>query len=421
MILNAVLCVWNEEDIIESTVKHLFAQGCSNVFIVDNDSSDNTVKKAIHSGCKLAATFKTEYFSEDQKIVHLNEVVRYINETTSEDKIWWLYVDADEFPSIEHGTLINYLNLLDSSVRALHGYIFNHIPAYPPYHVQGYHPADFQPLCTKSSTSKIPLLRYDRGKPHLWSTGGAHDYITHNEPIPTIKDFLQIHHFPYRNPEFTFKRLKKLVDRNNIGMYSRNWYKEYSNQIAKSILAEYESRYKQLHNIYSQNKYLELKTHKLIYNYKSIIRWYNNHLYEPQSRRSYENSIWRAMYYFFMEEYDFAVCTFNDIFNNCNDINIKLWLMIKIAECLTDTGGEDAQNILSSIMKYGNSELISYIKTHLHQTAHKNSDPVYCLEFYSSVFPPGVEEKYKKIMKKIQDNINIQLKKNTSNRCLKTI
>ena len=42
MILNAVICVWNEEDIIESTVKHAFSQGCSNVFIVDNGSTDKT-------------------------------------------------------------------------------------------------------------------------------------------------------------------------------------------------------------------------------------------------------------------------------------------------------------------------------------------------------------------------------------------
>jgi glycosyltransferase involved in cell wall biosynthesis len=95
MIHNAVMCVWNEKGIIESTVKYCFIQGCSNVFIVDNVSTDRTVEIAIKAGAKLATTFKTEYFDEDKKVAHLNATVGYINSITSDKRVWWLYNEGN--------------------------------------------------------------------------------------------------------------------------------------------------------------------------------------------------------------------------------------------------------------------------------------------------------------------------------------
>ena len=79
MLLNAVLCVWNEGDVIAATVRHALAQGCSNVFIVDNASSDNTVAAAVEAGAVLAASFDSKYFNEDLNVTYLNEVVRRWN------------------------------------------------------------------------------------------------------------------------------------------------------------------------------------------------------------------------------------------------------------------------------------------------------------------------------------------------------
>ena len=168
MILNAVLCVYNEEDIIESTIKHLFAQGCSNVFIIDNMSSDGTVEISSKAGGQLISQFESRYFDELQKIRHLNTAVRSYNESGSEENIWWLYVDADEFPGIDCDlTILDFLKQLDPAVRGVQGYFYNHTPTHPPYHQSPYHPADFQPVCSKSDISKIPLLRYDKNKPHI--------------------------------------------------------------------------------------------------------------------------------------------------------------------------------------------------------------------------------------------------------------
>ena len=41
---------WFEADIIEATVRNAFAQGCERVFIIDNESPDDTVERAVAAG-----------------------------------------------------------------------------------------------------------------------------------------------------------------------------------------------------------------------------------------------------------------------------------------------------------------------------------------------------------------------------------
>ena len=403
MILNAVMCVWNEEDIIESTIKHAFAQGCSNVFIVDNSSTDKTVEIATNTGAKLAAIFETKDFNEDQKVVYLNETVKYINALTQDEQIWWLYIDADEFPNFDNKfTIIDTLKQLDSSIRAVHGYMFDHLPTHQPYHVKGYHPADFQPICNKSSGSKVPLLRYDKNNLHLWSIGGAHDFITHGEVIPTLRSLLQIHHFPYRNPEFTFPRTKILAQTRN------EWYKKFLKQINASNILAYEERYKKLHTMYDKNKHLELKTKTLIYDYSNIVRWYDIYSAKQFISSNIDKYICEATYYFFIKEYDIALCRFKDAIDMCDNIEIKLWLMLKFAECLAETDINDARNLITSIKQYNNIELNTYIDKHFnHAVAKENlvNDMIGKVEFYQSTFPDGIEESYKKLTTQIEKNI----------------
>jgi glycosyltransferase involved in cell wall biosynthesis len=405
MILNAVICVWNEEDIIESTVKHIFAQGCSNVFIVDNGSTDNTVKNAINAGAKLAAKFKTKDFDEDQKVAHLNATVKYINEKTQEDKIWWLYIDADEFPNFDcEFTILDILKQFDSSIRAVHGYLFDHIPTHPPYHVNGYHPIDFQPLCKKISTSKIPLLRYDKGEKHLFSIGGAHEFITHNNVVPMVRDLLQIHHFPYRNPEYTVKRSKILAETRN------NWYKKFLKKIYDSDVQAYEARYKHSHIIYNENKHIILKTKALLYNFNNIVRWYDINVEKKYNSLQYDKSICNAIFNFFMREYDIALCRFKDAFDVCENNEIKLWLLIKIAECFSYSDIDTAHNIISDLEKVNNIEISSYIDknfNYIRNTNNKNNirELIGKIEFYQSVFPDGIEERQNELITKIEKTL----------------
>ena len=48
--LFAIIGTWMEADVIEATVRNAFTQGCERVFLVDNDSPDDTVERALAAG-----------------------------------------------------------------------------------------------------------------------------------------------------------------------------------------------------------------------------------------------------------------------------------------------------------------------------------------------------------------------------------
>jgi glycosyltransferase involved in cell wall biosynthesis len=413
MLLNAVTCVWNEEDIIESTVKHALAQGCSNVFIVDNGSTDNTVANAVKAGAKPAATFKTQYFDEDKKVAHLNAVAEYISSITPDEHVWWLYFDADEFPNFDcEFSIIEMLNNIDSSIRAIHGAMYDHQPTHYPHHVPGYHPADFAPLCTVSPVGKVPLLRYDKGYPTLWSIGGAHDFITYGSIVPVMKNSIHIHHFPYRNPEFTFSRLKRLVHKNDDGVSRIDWYDNFLKQIhnSPSFPSQYLSKYQGLHNVYTTGKDIIFKINSLPYDFNNIVRWYDVNSKKDFSASNYEKYIHNAIYYYFLRQYDIALCRFKDAFDICDNNIIKLWLMVKIAECFAESDIDTAYNIIVDIFNYNNSELNTYINENLGYIVNKSEKMrndkehvIYAeVGFHNAVFLPSISERYKEMAETIK-------------------
>jgi glycosyltransferase involved in cell wall biosynthesis len=417
MLLNAVMCVWNEEDIIESTVKHALAQGCSNVFIVDNGSTDRTVTNAVKAGGKPAAAFKTQYFDEDKKVAHLNATADYISSITSDEHIWWLFLDADEFPNFDcECSIIEMLNNIDSSIRAIHGAMYDHQPTHYPHHVSGYHPADFAPLCTVSPVGKVPLLRYDKGYPALWSIGGAHDFITHGSVVPVMRSSIHIHHFPYRNPEFTFSRLKRLVHRDDDGVSRIDWYDGFLKQVHKSPSSpsQYLSKYQGLHYVYTTCKDVIFKINSLPYDFNNITRWYDLNIKKDFPASDYEKCIHTAIYYYFLRQYDIALCRFNDALDICDNNIIKLWLMVKIAECFAESDIETAYNIIVDILNYNNSELNTYIKENLGYIINKSRQirnaekPVIYAEvdFHNTIFPSGIGERYKEMTEKIKRSLS---------------
>ena len=359
MMLNAVLCVWNEEDIIESTVKHLFAQGCEHVYIIDNASSDKTVEIATKAGALLAASFESKYFDETQKIAHLNAVVKKYNEQSDAEHIWWLYVDADEFPNIDRNLrIIDFLQKLDPSIRAVHGYMFNHIPTHPPYNISGYHPVDFMQLANKSDVYKIPLLRYDKGKPHLYSAGGAHSFDTCGEYISVVTDALHIHHFNYRDKTNTLRRLQQLTTENPDGSRRTDWHDRKEQKRTQSSQAQsmYHNRYEYAKSLYNSTNYKILMTDELGYSYPNIVRWY-----DQQEFSTIEGTLFnKCLHYYFFKVYDLALCKFNDLLRMTHDYKMKRLIIIKIALCLYDTDKKGALFILQQLLQCPDRELREY-------------------------------------------------------------
>lgn len=402
MLLNAVMCVWNEEDVVAATVRHAFAQGCANVFVIDNASTDGTVAAAVGAGAVLAASFSSRYFNEDLKVVHLNEVVRRWNETSGRQRAWWLFVDADEFPCIDGGPrIIDFLQTMDPAVRGVQGWLFNHLPTHPPYLAPNVHPADFMPLCVRDGGGKIPLLRYDRGSPHLWSIGGAHDVITHGEALAVAQDVLRMHHFPHRKPENTYARLKRLVFRSEDGVSRADWHDNFLKQVGGNG-SQYNSRHDALTKLYAANQGRALLRPALEYDFKNLARWYDAYDDARFAAPPLESAIARAIYYFFMEEYDIALCRFKDAFDLCDNAALRPRIMVKIAECLAPSAKDEARELLSAVLRQGDAAVRAYIVAECAHILAGEAPPARPgdrertarIDVRRSIFPPGIEQRY---------------------------
>ena len=173
--LFALIPTWMEGDVIEATVRNAFAQGCERVFLVDNDSPDDTVERATAAGAEVAASFSTPQIDETRKLRLLNDTVQRVSEGDGRTHIWWLWLDADEFVHGPGGrTVAEMLAGLDRCFRVVGSRYFNHYPDGKPEAVPGFHPLDFQPLCHEAEGQncsathrKHHLQRFDRDAPPL--------------------------------------------------------------------------------------------------------------------------------------------------------------------------------------------------------------------------------------------------------------
>jgi glycosyltransferase involved in cell wall biosynthesis len=222
--LFAVLGTWMEEDVVAATVRNAFTQGCSRVYLVDNGSTDGTVAAACDAGAILARSYTTERYDEGLRLDLMNAVVSEESESSTEQHIWWLYLDADEFPHGPSGmTLHEYLKTLDAQFRVVGFRFFDHVPSSTPHYVPGRHPIDFQPLCEELAYPMCPanhrkhsLQRFDKGAAPIRCGRGFHLAECADELYEPIQPAF-IHHFPYRNQDSTRARLDALWARDKSG------------------------------------------------------------------------------------------------------------------------------------------------------------------------------------------------------------
>jgi hypothetical protein len=114
-----------------------------------------------------------------------------------------------------------------------------------------------------------------------------------------------------------------------------------------------------------------------------------------------------------MQEYDIALCRFKDAFDVCENSEIKLWFMIKIAECFSYSDISTACKIISDLDNVNNIEICSYIDKnfdYIRDDKNINKNMIAKVEFYKSVFPDGNEERYQILMDEIEKNICLTLK-----------
>ncbi|MGH3600260.1 MAG: glycosyltransferase family 2 protein [Pseudonocardiaceae bacterium] len=210
-----IVGTWMEEDIISASISNAFHQGCEKVFLVDNYSSDQTVENAVAGGATLAHSYRTDSYDEPLRIALMNAVMEEVTEQEEAASTWWLWFDADEFPHGPEGKpLKQYLESLDARYRVVGARYFHHFPTDPPHYISPYHPIQFQPLCYEQSMGrcghrKPPLIRLDRGRPAVKMREGFQQYDS-SEVLFEPSSPAFIHHFPFRVPEVTRRRMMAL-------------------------------------------------------------------------------------------------------------------------------------------------------------------------------------------------------------------
>ena len=365
--LNAIICVWNEEDIIASCVANAFAQGCDRVFILDNASTDTTVQQAIGAGAVYHATFKTDEFDETQKTVYLNKCVLGINEQLPDERNRWLYTDADEFPDFDTGkTIKETLREMPPEVRAVGGYACDHIPTHEPYYVPGLHPADCMPVGTpdKEKPWKFNLLRHDKDKPPMYSRSGSHTYNSNGGEVVEAQERFLIHHFRYRRPEVTKARLKALVSPNAEGKRRVDWYDRMS-VIDGKERSQYHDRPEQMDRMYIKNKYGNLKTEALPYNFSKIVRWYDplSITITSSALNETELAIWRGTQAYFMRDFNRALLAFNHAFEAETDALKAGLLLASMTRCYVHLDDPTHITIVDILRKSPHPEVRSLVSS----------------------------------------------------------
>lgn len=218
----AVLGTWMEQDVVEATVRNAFAQGVEELYLVDNASTDATVEQAVAAGATLAEIFDTAVYDERIRILLMNSVVARRSFASGADHVWWLWLDADEFPEGPDGmTIAEYLATLDRRFRVVGSTYYNHFPAEEPQYIPGFHPLDFQPLCERylplrqrfcnQTHWKHPLQRFDRQGPFLMAIDGFHTAsLRTKDPVLEPAGGIVTHHVQYRDEPATRARMELL-------------------------------------------------------------------------------------------------------------------------------------------------------------------------------------------------------------------
>jgi hypothetical protein len=210
---------WMESDIVASTVANALTQGCERVYLVDNESPDDTVAQAEGAGAVLAESFATDEYDESLRLRIMNDVAQSVFAEEGDEHQWWLFLDADEFPHGPAGlTIRRYLEDLDRQFRVVGARFLNHYPTDPPHFEPGRHPLDFQPMCEEQrhpfcsqQHRKHPLLRLDRDAVRVSSDLGFHKAATSTgEVLIEPEGGLIEHHFPFRTEAFSRQRLEVL-------------------------------------------------------------------------------------------------------------------------------------------------------------------------------------------------------------------
>lgn len=216
--LFAVVSTWNDADVIEANVANCRLLGCERVYLLDNASSDDTVSRGVAAGAQVGRVYETEKYDDDYRCQLQNQLVREVTEAERRARLWWLILDADEFPACA-GRLVDRLST--SPQQCVGSNFIDLYPAAGEEYVVGRHPAACFALGARRWGNvasngrcdhwKHPLVCYWRGQWNIALNRGAHRPATRRGTSVSEADWsLTIFHAPFRRADDTRRRLEML-------------------------------------------------------------------------------------------------------------------------------------------------------------------------------------------------------------------
>lgn len=251
--LFALVCTWNEADIIYASVSHAFRLGAAEVFLMDNGSADATISEAEAAGARHVMTFTTDSFDELFKYKLINEQVRQRSRSSSHDRIWWMMMDADEFSNTTDGEpLPDLLSMVDRRCRVVGARVFDHYPTPALPYMPRTDPLDVQPMCREKvdhrcqlGHHKHPVFLWDRHRPEIVVEPGFHQLRCTGEALYEPDWSLLLHHFPFRNEADSRERLELLAVRGFADHDGVEYHAHVKSRMA-ALSSVYSARYNEI-------------------------------------------------------------------------------------------------------------------------------------------------------------------------------
>lgn len=230
VVLHGVVVAWMESDVIAATVANLFAQGCARVFVIDNDSVDGTADVAERAGAEVRR-FRSRSHDEALMRLQANALAQEVSaarwDAGEPAPVWWLHVDADEFPSGPRDIrVIDHLRTLPDDVRVVGSRAFDRwpSPSAPPDPAPGEDPVGHLPLATSRWSLaclrlhwKHQLVRLDRDRPTVLIGDGCHRAVS-TVALVESREAIVVRHAPFRAEAATRRRIEALSEVGSDGL-----------------------------------------------------------------------------------------------------------------------------------------------------------------------------------------------------------
>ena len=203
--LYALLGTWNEDDIVYATVRNAFEQGAQRVFVLDDESDDDTCSEAEAAGAEVLRFSNEGWYNVGTQMSRYRDV---INEQTrlAGAPVWWLIIDADEFVVGPDGsTVAEFIAGLDPRVDVVGCRVLDHYPSGEADYIPRTNPVAVQPLARWRNHPCCPWGHWKhslvclREPDSVRVLGGYHRHRPREGMMIEPEQSLLMHHIQFRN------------------------------------------------------------------------------------------------------------------------------------------------------------------------------------------------------------------------------